>query len=260
MTLLGIDKSPHTGIFRGHHDSQAAVSTAARPNLFKDSTDKHDSAAPGAVTVLIVEDDNGFRTGLETLLIDHGFDVVGTAADGEIGLELVKASRPNVVLMDLQLPRLSGVEVTRAIAEECAADCAVVILTVSADEADVVEALAAGASGYLVKGTSPETVAAGIRAAARGESLMSAEVASRVFARLRKNSVVPSPSDVPISFLSDREIDILRLLANGKRNEEIARELVISPFTVRNHISSLLQKLQVHNRTQAAAYAVRHGL
>lgn len=228
------------------------------------STADHTTKAPEptteAVTVLIVEDDDGFRTGLATLLTDHGFDVIGTAADGETGLELVRTLRPTVVLMDLQLPRASGVDVTRAIAEECGSECAVVILTVSADEADVVEALAGGASGYLAKGTSPETVAAGIRAAARGESLMSAEVASRVFARLRENSLVPAPSDVPISFLSDREIDILRLLANGKRNEEIARELVISPFTVRNHISSLLQKLHVHNRTQAAAYAVRNGL
>ena len=210
--------------------------------------------------MLIVEDDDGFRTGLDLLLTDHGFDVVGTAADGETGLELVKALRPNVVLMDLQLPRLSGVEITRTIAAECGSECAVVILTVSADEADVIEALAGGASGYLAKGTSPETVAAGIRAAARGESLMSAEVASKVFSRLRESSAVPSPDDVPISFLSDREIDILRLLAYGKQNHEIAQELVISPFTVRNHISNLLQKLHVHNRTQAAAYAVRHGL
>lgn len=215
--------------------------------------------ATDAVTVLIVEDHDGFRTGLNVLLTEHGFNVLGDAPDGEAALALVEALAPDVVLMDLQLPRMSGVEATRKITA-LSPTSAVVMLTVSADEADVVDALASGASGYLVKGTSPESVAAGIHAAARGESLMSAEVASRVFARLREHEAAPAPDDVPISFLSEREIEILRLLATGKQNEEIARELVISPFTVRNHISRLLQKLRVSNRTQAAAYAVRHGL
>jgi two-component system nitrate/nitrite response regulator NarL len=212
-----------------------------------------------AITVLIVDDHDGFRGGLKTLLTDYGFDVVGDAADGETALTLVESLAPEVVLMDLQLPRMSGLEATRRIVESSPAS-AVLMLTVSADEADVVEALVGGASGYLVKGTSPDSVAAGVEAAARGESLMSAEVASRLFARLRDEGVVPSADDVPISFLSNREVEILRLLASGKHNVEIAEELVISPFTVRNHVSKLLRKLQVQNRTQAAAYAVRHGL
>jgi DNA-binding NarL/FixJ family response regulator len=212
-----------------------------------------------AITVLIVDDHDGFRTGLKSLLIEHGLDVVGDAADGETALELVESLAPNVVLMDLQLPRISGLEATRRIAAS-SPETAVLMLTVSANEADVVEALVGGASGYLVKGTSPETVAAGIRAAARGESLMSAEVAASVFARLRNGGATPSADDVPISFLSAREIEILRFLASGKHNDEIARELVISPFTVRNHVSALLRKLHLHNRTQAAAYAIRHRL
>lgn len=215
--------------------------------------------AVGAITVVVVDDHDGFRTGLKTLLIDHGFDVVGDAADGEKALELVESLAPQVVLMDLHLPRISGVEATRRIAVS-SPTTAVLMLTVSAKEADVVEALVGGASGYLVKGTSPETLTAGIYAAARGESLMSAEVAASVFARLRNGGVSPSADDVPISFLSTREIEILRLLATGKHNDEIAQDLVISPFTVRNHVSALLRKLHLHNRTQAAAYAIRQGL
>ena len=215
---------------------------------------------PSAITVFVVDDHDGFRTGLNTLLTDYGFEVVGDAADGETAVALVESTAPDVVLMDLQLPRISGLEATRRILASSPAS-AVLMLTVSAEEADVVEALIAGASGYLVKGTSPETVVAGIHAAARGETLMSAEVASRVFARLRTEATVARSADeVPISYLSTRELEILRLLASGKPNDEIARELVISPFTVRNHVSALLRKLQVLNRTQAAAYAIRHGL
>ena len=212
-----------------------------------------------AITVLVVEDHDGFRRGLKRLLGDHGFDVVGDAADGEEALALVDSLAPDVVLMDLQLPRISGLEATRRIAAAWPTT-AVLMLTVSATEADVVEALVGGASGYLVKGTSAETVAAGIHAAARGESLMSAEVAASVFARLRNDGASPSRDNVPFSFLSAREIEILRLLASGKHNGEIASELVISPFTVRNHVSALLRKLNLSNRTQAAAYAIRHRL
>jgi DNA-binding NarL/FixJ family response regulator len=244
----GIDSPVENGASRNGASRDADTSTWAR-----------NAEAGTAITVLIVDDHDGFRAGLESLLTGYGFYVVGDAADGETALALVESLAPEVVLMDLQLPRMSGLEATRRIAASSPAT-AVLMLTVSADEADVVEALVGGASGYLVKGTSPDSVAAGVHAAARGESLMSAEVASRVFARLADEGVVPAADDVPISFLSSREVEILRLLANGKHNDEIAEVLVISPFTVRNHVSKLLKKLQVQNRTQAAAYAVRHGL
>jgi DNA-binding NarL/FixJ family response regulator len=224
-----------------------------------DPAPAHTPDAARAITVLVVDDHDGFRAGLKSLLIEHGFDVVGDAADGEKALELVESLSPQVVLMDLQLPRISGVEATRRIAAS-SPTTAVVMLTVSANEDDVLDALVGGASGYLVKGTPPETVAASIHAAARGESLMSAVIAASVFARLRNGGVSPSASDVPISFLSAREIEILRLLASGKHNDEIAQDLVISPFTVRNHVSALLRKLHLSNRTQAAAYAIRQGL
>jgi DNA-binding NarL/FixJ family response regulator len=224
-----------------------------------DPAPAHTPDAARAITVLVVDDHDGFRAGLKSLLIEHGFDVVGDAADGEKALELVESLSPQVVLMDLQLPRISGVEATRRIAAS-SPTTAVVMLTVSANEDDVLDALVGGASGYLVKGTPPETVAASIHAAARGESLMSAVIAASVFARLRNGGVSPSANDVPISFLSAREIEILRLLASGKHNDEIAQDLVISPFTVRNHVSALLRKLHLSNRTQAAAYAIRQGL
>jgi two-component system, NarL family, nitrate/nitrite response regulator NarL len=211
-----------------------------------------------ATTVLVVDDDDGFRAALTALLGQHGFDVVGDAGDGETALALVAQTAPDVVLMDLQMPGLPGLEAARRIAASTP-EIAVLILTVSADGEDVADAMIGGARGYLVKGTSPEALVAGIQAAARGEWMLSAEVASTLFARLREK---PSgrPDALPISVLSAREIQILRLLASGRHNEDIAAELVISPFTVRNHISSLLRKLRLENRTQAAAYAVRHGL
>jgi DNA-binding NarL/FixJ family response regulator len=262
------------------NDSHAAVSVAGPPDLSTSSTgERHlppiantptvqktdetepvHGTGPEPITVLIVDDHDGFRAGLTTLLVDHGFDVVGDAGDGETAITLVATLAPDVVLMDLQMPGLSGLETTRRIAKASPAT-AVLILTVSADEADVVDAMLGGGCGYLVKGTSPETVVAGIQAAARGEFMISAEVASRLFGRLRPSGAAASPEALlPTSVLSTRELEILRLLASGKQNDDIAHELVISPFTVRNHVSNLLRKLQLENRTQAAAYAIRHGL
>lgn len=154
---------------------------------------------------------------------------------------------------------MHGIEVARRISD-ASPTTVVLVLTVSAHEEDVVEALTAGARGYLAKGTSPDSLVAGIEAAARGESMISAEVASKLFARLRATNGEQRVEEAPTTFLSAREIEILRLLAAGRQNGDIADELVISPFTVRNHISNLLRKLQLQNRTQAAAYAIRHGL
>ena len=211
------------------------------------------------ITVLVVDDHDGFRMGLTEMLTTHGFEVVGDASDGETALRLVDALAPDVVLMDLEMPGLHGIEIARSIAESSPAS-AVLILTVSEQEDDVVDAMLVGACGYLVKGSSSTTLVCGIEAAVRGESMISAEVASKLFARLRADGANRSDGESRLSFLSVRELEILRLLAAGKPNDDIADALVISPFTVRNHISSLLRKLHVENRTQAAAYAIRHGL
>jgi DNA-binding NarL/FixJ family response regulator len=212
-----------------------------------------------AVTVLVVDDDDGFRAGLSQLLTDRGFEVLGHAADGEAALRLVEALAPNVVVMDLQMPRLNGIETTRKIAESSPAS-AVLMLTVSADEGDILEAMLVGACGYLLKGSTLDALVGAIEAAARGESMMSAGVASKLFARLRVDGARQAGDESLIAFLSAREIEILALLAKGQHNEDIADYLNISPFTVRNHISNLLRKLHVDNRTQAAALAARHGL
>jgi NarL family two-component system response regulator LiaR len=185
--------------------------------------------------------------------------VVGWAGDGRTALTLVEALAPDVVVMDLQMPQLNGIDATREIADT-SPKTAVLVLTVSAQESDIVDAMLAGACGYLVKGSSPEALCAGIEAAARGESMISAPVAAKLVARLRADEATRTGNDSPLAFLSARELEILGLLASGRANDDIAYRLKISPFTVRNHISNLLRKLQVDNRTQAAAFAIRHGL
>jgi DNA-binding NarL/FixJ family response regulator len=212
-----------------------------------------------AISVLVVDDHDGFRTGLGVILADRGFVVVGSAADGRTAIRLAETLAPDVVLMDLQMPQLNGIETTRQIVES-APSTAVVVLTVSATDEDVVDAMLAGACGYLLKGSSPETLYAGIEAAARGESMISAPVAAKLVARLREDDARRSGNASPLAFLSARELEILGLLASGRANDDIAFQLKISPFTVRNHISNLLRKLEVDNRTQAAALAIRNGL
>jgi DNA-binding NarL/FixJ family response regulator len=212
-----------------------------------------------AISVLVVDDHDGFRTGLGVILADRGFVVVGSAADGRTAIRLAETLAPDVVLMDLQMPQLNGIETTRQIVDS-APSTAVVVLTVSATDEDVVDAMLAGACGYLLKGSSPETLYAGIEAAARGESMISAPVAAKLVARLREDDARRSGNASPLAFLSARELEILGLLASGRANDDIAFQLKISPFTVRNHISNLLRKLEVDNRTQAAALAIRSGL
>jgi DNA-binding NarL/FixJ family response regulator len=211
------------------------------------------------ITVLVVDDDDGFRAAMGQMLADRGFDVVGDAGDGRTAVSLVKTLVPNVVVMDLQMPRFDGIEATRVIAESCPAS-AVLVLTVSSEDGEVLDAMLAGACGYLLKGSSPEALVAGIEAAARGEWMMSAGVAAKLVARLRAANAREAGDESPMSFLSTRELEVLGLLATGRQNDDIADQLNISPFTVRNHVSNLLRKLDVENRTQAAAFAARHGL
>jgi DNA-binding NarL/FixJ family response regulator len=211
------------------------------------------------VTVLVVDDDDAFRAGLRELLSARGLDVIGDAADGESALELVIALAPDVVLMDLQMPGLDGIETTRRIADTSPTS-AVVMLTVSAAEEHVLDAMLVGARGYLVKGSTPDALVAGIQAAARGESLLSAGIASTLLTRLRAEGAAAGAETSALAFLSARELEILSLIATGSHNDDIAEQLHISPFTVRNHISNLLRKLHVENRTQAAALAIRNGL
>ena len=206
-----------------------------------------------------MDDHDLFRTGLRTLLEEQEVDVVGEAETGTRALEQIRETAPEVVVMDLNMPGISGVEATRQIAM-IAPLTRVLVLTISDQDADVMDAILAGACGYLLKDSSIDELMAGIRAAAAGESLVSPAIASKVLQRLRATSSSPREAETIRSELSDREIQVLKLIANGKDNAMIAAELHISPKTVKNHISNILMKLQIDNRIQAAVYAVRSGI
>ncbi len=206
-----------------------------------------------------MDDHDLFRTGLRTLLEEQEVDVVGEADTGTRALEQIRETAPEVVVMDLNMPGISGVEATRQIAM-IAPLTRVLVLTISDQDADVMDAILAGACGYLLKDSSIDELMAGIRAAAAGESLVSPSIASKVLQRLRATSSSPREAETIRSELSEREIQVLKLIANGKDNAMIAAELHISPKTVKNHISNILMKLQIENRIQAAVYAVRSGI
>jgi DNA-binding NarL/FixJ family response regulator len=208
---------------------------------------------------LIVDDHQLFRTGLAELLEREGLKIVGAAADGASAIELVVQCAPDVVLMDLEMPGMSGVEATRKIAE-IAPRTRVVVLTIDADEQSVVDAIAAGACGYLLKGTSLQSLVAGVKAAVAGESLISGVVGAKLFKHMRAQDRRTAAEQYVFNDLSGRELEILKLLANGKRNAEIAEVLFISPHTVRNHVSNILAKLHMSNRFEATAYAIRNRM
>lgn len=218
-----------------------------------------DERGPETLRVLIVDDHDLFRTGLRNLLEEQGVVVSGEAASGADAVRSVREIAPDVVVMDLNMPGMGGVEATRHIAA-IAPLTRVVVLTISDEDADVMDAILAGACGYLLKDSSIDELMAGIRAAWRGESLISPGIAAKVLQRVRATSAQPEIADTIRSELSDREIEVLKLIANGKDNAVIAAELHISPKTVKNHISNILMKLQIDNRIQAAVYAVRSGI
>jgi DNA-binding NarL/FixJ family response regulator len=209
--------------------------------------------------VLVVDDHDLFRTGLMTLLEEQGVNVVGEAPNGQTAIRLASELAPDVIIMDLNMPGLTGVETTSKLAG-IAPLTRVVVLTISADDDDVMDAVMAGACGYLLKDSSIQELIMGIRAAASGESLISPQIAAKVLRRLRAQSTSVDAAETIRAELSDREIEVLKLIAAGNDNAQIARELFISPKTVKNHISNILMKLQIDNRIQAAVYAVRSGI
>jgi DNA-binding NarL/FixJ family response regulator len=218
-----------------------------------------DEHALAQVRVLIVDDLDLFRSGLRNLLEDEGVQVVGEASAGQEALNIVREVAPDVVVMDLNMPGMGGVEATRHIST-IAPLTRVVMLTISDQDNDVIDAILAGACGYLLKDSSIQELIAGIRAASHGESLISPTIASKVLQRVRASSTQPAIETTIRAELSEREIEVLKLIANGKDNAMIAGELHISPKTVKNHISNILMKLQIDNRIQAAVYAVRSGI
>lgn len=209
------------------------------------------------IRVVVVDDHELFRGGLVQLLRENAIDVVAEVALAAEAIEKTCELRPDVVLMDLNMPGMSGIEATQRLSA-VAPLVRVLVLTVVADEADVTEALLAGACGYLVKDARIDEIIEGIRAAARGESLISPRIATQLIRRVRQPAKLEDPSSA--SDLTPREFEILGLIARGMDNPEIARTLFLSQHTVKNHVSSILVKLQVENRVQAAVRAVRRGL
>lgn len=203
--------------------------------------------------VLLADDHDLFREGLVSLLESHGIDVAGQAQDGRAAVALARTLRPDVVLMDLTMPVMGGLEATQLISAEMP-EIRVVILTVSEADGDLFEAIRGGAEGYLVKSTSSSEFFSLIDALEQGAAPVSRGLASKILRRLAQRDedrvVEPTP----------REEEILLLVAEGRTNREIAETLTISETTVKFHMTNILRKLHLHNRSQVVAYAHRQGL
>ena len=213
------------------------------------------------IRILIVDDQTMFRQGMRVLLSSQpDFEVVGEAADGEEALAKAASLRPGVVLMDLRMPVLDGSAATRLL-HASQPDCRVIVLTTFEEDAAVFDSLRAGAIGYLLKDAPTDKLYEAIRAAARGESFLQPSVAAKLvaeFARLSEQA--PTWAQVLPEPLSPRELEILRLLATGATNREIAGQLVLAEGTVKNHVTNILTKLGVADRTSAAMKAKELGL
>jgi len=212
------------------------------------------------IRVVIVDDHGVVRAGLAQLVAGpDDIEVVGTAADGREALDVIERTRPDVVLMDLSMPDLDGISATRA-ALQRVPGTVVVILTSFSDRDRIVEAIDAGAIGYLLKDAEPDELLRGVRAAARGESPLAPKAAAQLISGGRATASSPRAAASPADDLTDREREILALLAQGRPNKVIARQLDIAEQTVKNHLSRIFQTLGVTDRTQAAIWAHRHGL
>jgi len=223
--------------------------------------DREQTAPDGAIRVVIVDDHALFRRGLENVLADEGdLVVVGEASDGVEAVGVVAALAPDVVLMDVRMPRASGIEATRQI-RLAQPGTKIVMLTVSDDEEDLYEAVKAGANGYLLKEVSIEEVADAVRAVARGHSLISPSMASKLlqeFNELSRRAEERLRASEPR--LTERELEVLKLVAKGLSNRDISTELFISENTVKNHVRNILEKLHLHSRMEAVVYAMREKL
>ena len=214
------------------------------------------------IRVLLVDDQELFREGLETLLSVHAdIQVVGQARNGREAVDVATRARPDVVLMDVRMPLLDGIRATRLLAEVLPR-CRVIVLTTFDDDEYVFDALRAGAAGYLLKDVPSARLVEAIRATARGESILEPSVAAKVIAEFtRVSSLVPAAQmEQLVEPLSERELEILALIARGDSNKEIAEQLVIAEGTVKNHVTHILGKLGVRDRTQAALKARELGL
>jgi two-component system NarL family response regulator len=216
-------------------------------------------AAGDPVRVVLVDDQELFRRGLTMLLgVEDDIEVVGEAGDGVSAVELVAATAPDVVLLDVRMPKRSGLQACIRIKEQVPS-AKIVMLTVSDEEGDLYEAVKNGASGYLLKDSSIDEVAQAIRVVAEGQSLISPSMAAKLIDEFKEMSR-SDREQVPTPRLTERELEVLRLVAKGLNNREAAKELFISENTVKNHVRNILEKLQLHSRMEAVMYAVREKL
>ena len=219
------------------------------------------TADEARISVLIVDDHEVVRQGLRTFLELHeDIEVVGEAAEGAAAVGLVDGLHPDVVLMDLVMPGLDGVAATRKVLE-LSPDTKVIVLTSFAGDNEVFPAIQAGATSYLLKDVSPEELVASIRAVHRGEPRLHPDVARRLMSAMRESATPPgSEALTDVDQLTEREREVVRLVAQGRSNRDIATEFFISEKTVKTHVSHILAKLDLKDRTQLAIFAIKHGL
>ncbi len=210
-----------------------------------------------ALRVVVADDHPVFRDGLAMILRERGIDVVAEVTDGRQAIDAVAASHPEVVLMDLTMPGLGGIEATRRLAAEHPA-VAVLVLTMSEDDDSLFAALRAGAHGYLLKEASADDIARAVVTVARGETVLGARISSRVLAAAQSGTLLATPA--PFPRLTGREREVLDLVARGYQNARVAHHLGLSEKTVRNHISAILAKLPAATRAEAVALARDEGL
>jgi DNA-binding NarL/FixJ family response regulator len=230
-----------------------------------DATERRRGAGPDRIRILIVDDHALFRAGIVNVLArEKDFEVVGEAADGRAAIEAANALSPNIVLMDLSLPQPGGIETTQRIRRELPAT-AVIVMAVDEDEEALFASIKAGAAAFLIKDVSPEDLVMVIRRVSKGEFLINDKVfskpavASRVLKEFRELAVYGQEAQPIFAPLSPREVEILDNIAQGMTNKQVAYALSISEQTVKNHMSSILRKLAVNDRTQAVVYAMRQG-
>jgi DNA-binding NarL/FixJ family response regulator len=232
---------------------------------------RSDAGTGRPISVLLVDDQDLVRYGFRVILgLAEGIEVVGEAADGRRALQLARDLQPDVICMDVQMPIMDGLAATRELVADHAVGSAVLILTTFDRDDYLFEALAAGASGFLLKNATPENLIEGVRVVAAGDALLSPAVTRRVIAGYagrgqdRPPSSAPDPGGVPrpgiVAALTERETEVLQLIAQGMSNAEIATHLVVGEATVKTHVSNLLAKLQLRDRIQAVIFAYEHGI
>lgn len=223
-----------------------------QPRLTASPTKRSD---PAAIRLLLADDHKMLREGLRRSMIERGFDVIGEARDGAEAVELAASLRPDVILMDVSMPEIDGVEATRQIRER-QKDVRIVMLTMHADQDVLADAIRAGANGYLVKDCSTDEIASAIETVAGGETALSPRLAASMLAEVRRQEDQAEQTRI----ITKREEEVLQHIADGCSTPEVAERLYISQKTVKNHLASIYQKLDARDRTQAVLQAVRMGI